>query len=347
MQPRQPNLVLLHASAFLAIFPAKTFGEAQKLLKNSIAITSTNCEGHAAVSASFVISTFTQPATLLILPSPSLFLIPALSLRHVSARQQPVHRRRGKPLGERCWVGGNGRLWLQARASQQAINPPHDIEEIDDDSDTSPDEAMLGAEGLADVAVFISSYSTSSVKLALASKDSSGDGSDPASPLPVPASDSNVGSKLASLMVSLDHADGNNNDDVSKLASPTHVFGAGEGDKGGGKDELARDDVVGDSSGVAGSNSSPSRTRRTVVTFKMMSSSSAVGDGGSDNDKGERVEAVGDHALHIWTERDRRKKMKSVSSSLHSLLPRLPPKVSMVILIFLIICYLVNRSFLT
>jgi hypothetical protein len=84
-----------------------------------------------------------------------------------------------------------------------------------------------------------------------------------------------------------------------------------------------------------------------MVTFKMMSSSSTVGDGGSDSDKGERVEAVGDHALHIWTERDRRKKMKSVSSSLHSLLPRLPPKVSTVILIFLIICYLVNRSFLT
>jgi hypothetical protein len=55
-----------------------------------------------------------------------------------------------------------------------------------------------------------------------------------------------------------------------------------------------------------------------MVTFKMMSSSSAVGDGGSDSDKGERVEAVGDHTLHIWTERDRRKKMKSVSSSLHS-----------------------------
>jgi hypothetical protein len=36
-QPQQPNLVMLHASAFLAIFPTKKFDEAQKLLKFSIA----------------------------------------------------------------------------------------------------------------------------------------------------------------------------------------------------------------------------------------------------------------------------------------------------------------------
>jgi hypothetical protein len=53
----------------------------------------------------------------------------------------------------------------------------------------------------------------------------------------------------------------------------------------------------------------------------------AVGDGGSDSGKSKHVEVVGDHALNIWTLRDPRKKMKSVYSSLQSLLPRLPPKV--------------------
>jgi hypothetical protein len=264
-------------------------------------------------------------------------------------------------------TAGSGSMSEQA---SPAISPPHDVEEIDDDTDTSPDEAMLEAEGLSDMAGFISSCSTSSAKLALASKDSSGDGSYPASPLPIPANDSNVGSKPVSLMVSLARAARNNNDDVSKPASP----GAGEGDKGEGKDELARHDAAGDSGGVAGSNSKSIKNSSDGGDVQddvvKDASTPAVDDGWSDSGKGKGkcVEAVGDHALHIWTERDRRKKMKRVSSSVHSLLPRLPPKVSMVVLIFvqfncvremlyevaalkfscfLIICYLVNRSFLT
>lgn len=35
-----------------------------------------------------------------------------------------------------------------------------------------------------------------------------------------------------------------------------------------------------------------------------------------------------DHEIHIWTERERRKKMKNMFSSLHALLPHLPPKVT-------------------
>lgn len=34
-----------------------------------------------------------------------------------------------------------------------------------------------------------------------------------------------------------------------------------------------------------------------------------------------------DHEMHIWTERERRKKMRSMFASLHALLPQLPPKV--------------------
>lgn len=34
-----------------------------------------------------------------------------------------------------------------------------------------------------------------------------------------------------------------------------------------------------------------------------------------------------DHELHIWTERERRKKMRNMFASLHALLPHIPPKV--------------------
>ncbi|EPS70340.1 hypothetical protein M569_04421, partial [Genlisea aurea] len=33
-----------------------------------------------------------------------------------------------------------------------------------------------------------------------------------------------------------------------------------------------------------------------------------------------------DHDLHIWTERERRKKMRNMFSNLHALLPHIPPK---------------------
>lgn len=42
-----------------------------------------------------------------------------------------------------------------------------------------------------------------------------------------------------------------------------------------------------------------------------------VGDGGGESE----------HEMHIWTERERRKKMRNMFSSLHSLLPQLPAKV--------------------
>ncbi|VVB00721.1 unnamed protein product [Arabis nemorensis] len=38
------------------------------------------------------------------------------------------------------------------------------------------------------------------------------------------------------------------------------------------------------------------------------------------------VEESPDHEIHIWTERERRKKMRDMFSKLHALLPQLPPK---------------------
>ncbi|CAH8255101.1 unnamed protein product [Arabidopsis lyrata] len=43
------------------------------------------------------------------------------------------------------------------------------------------------------------------------------------------------------------------------------------------------------------------------------------------NDKNHEEESP-DHEIHIWTERERRKKMRDMFSKLHALLPQLPPK---------------------
>ncbi|VFQ65787.1 unnamed protein product [Cuscuta campestris] len=46
-----------------------------------------------------------------------------------------------------------------------------------------------------------------------------------------------------------------------------------------------------------------------------------------DGDNGSGVLLVeSDHEVHIWTERERRKKMRNMFSNLHALLPQLPPK---------------------
>lgn len=55
----------------------------------------------------------------------------------------------------------------------------------------------------------------------------------------------------------------------------------------------------------------------------------------SGDQQGNNDEAAGgggkggelDHELHIWTERERRKRMRSMFSNLQALLPQLPPKV--------------------
>ncbi|WCJ17709.1 basic helix-loop-helix (bHLH) DNA-binding superfamily protein [Euphorbia peplus] len=47
---------------------------------------------------------------------------------------------------------------------------------------------------------------------------------------------------------------------------------------------------------------------------------------GSRDDSKEEKGSESDHEIHIWTERERRKKMRNMFSNLHALLPQLPPK---------------------
>ncbi|KAE8723739.1 hypothetical protein F3Y22_tig00011761pilonHSYRG00067 [Hibiscus syriacus] len=46
----------------------------------------------------------------------------------------------------------------------------------------------------------------------------------------------------------------------------------------------------------------------------------------STNTKSNNRAAESEHEMHIWTERERRKKMRNMFSGLHELLPHLPPK---------------------
>ncbi|XP_062227376.1 transcription factor bHLH95-like [Phragmites australis] len=112
-----------------------------------------------------------------------------------------------------------------------------------------------------------------------------------------PAGENNSsGSKPASPAVI--HA-GENSNAGSKPASPA-VVDAVESNAGEGKDDVA----VGEGGGDA-----------------------AAAGSGSGSGKGKSAkEAEAEHALHIWTERERRKKMKNMFSSLHALLPQLPEK---------------------
>ncbi|OMO74672.1 hypothetical protein COLO4_26545 [Corchorus olitorius] len=48
--------------------------------------------------------------------------------------------------------------------------------------------------------------------------------------------------------------------------------------------------------------------------------------GGSKNGKAANCGDQSEHEMHIWTERERRKKMRNMFSNLHALLPQLPAK---------------------
>lgn len=51
-----------------------------------------------------------------------------------------------------------------------------------------------------------------------------------------------------------------------------------------------------------------------------------IGKETDDSDGKEEKGSESDHEMHIWTERERRKKMRNMFSNLHALLPQLPPK---------------------
>lgn len=83
-------------------------------------------------------------------------------------------------------------------------------------------------------------------------------------------------------------------------------------------------------SGASDSQLPPSGRKRSHAVCKN------GGDGGGG--KGNEAKSGGgggggvesDHEVHIWTERERRKKMRNMFANLHALLPQLPPKVIIV-----------------
>lgn len=65
--------------------------------------------------------------------------------------------------------------------------------------------------------------------------------------------------------------------------------------------------------------------RKRTGKGSMASGKSRVNGAAAENSTGERG-CESEHEVHIWTERERRKKMKNMFSSIQALLPDLPPK---------------------
>ncbi|XP_024959801.1 transcription factor bHLH95-like [Cynara cardunculus var. scolymus] len=75
------------------------------------------------------------------------------------------------------------------------------------------------------------------------------------------------------------------------------------------------------------SNSGASSEDKSTVVNKLPDDHSPINqphDIGSGD-----IQPVDDHAAHLWTERQRRKKMRTMFHDLHALLPQLPPKAEM------------------
>ncbi|XP_039818588.1 transcription factor bHLH95-like [Panicum virgatum] len=172
----------------------------------------------------------------------------------------------------------------------------------------------------------------------------------------------NAVSKLA--IQSVPHADEDNNS-LSKLAR-LEVLNAGDDDDDtaaskfaiqapphAGEDKLAnpaavgnegKSDVVGGEGGESAAATGSSGDGALSKTSKKSTSDDGGGsedavvkdgpaavadDGGTRGRKGKGKGAAAakkDQALHIWTEKERRKKMKNMFSTLHALLPQLPEK---------------------
>lgn len=112
------------------------------------------------------------------------------------------------------------------------------------------------------------------------------------------------------------------------------AFSNSDNSGGGGSEEKSRKKVQG---GVA----LPSKKRGRGGVSKNGKGS---GGGGGDQENGGKGGGESDHEIHIWTERERRKKMRNMFANLHALLPQLPAKVKL-ILRLMDICFLHDGSF--
>ncbi|KAI3840541.1 hypothetical protein MKW92_010490 [Papaver armeniacum] len=75
---------------------------------------------------------------------------------------------------------------------------------------------------------------------------------------------------------------------------------------------------------VLGQTTSTGRQRRSRGGAKSSAGKGTSAGGGDWNEC--KVGGESDHEIHIWTERERRKKMRNMFSNLHALLPQLPAK---------------------
>nr|CAB3495419.1 unnamed protein product [Digitaria exilis] len=143
----------------------------------------------------------------------------------------------------------------------------------------------------------------------------------------------NTGSKLAKTTVL--HASKENNT-VPKLTIQV-VPNTGERNSAKeGKNIIAREDTNKSISAASGSDGTPSNTFKNSTlncgdigahnTTTDAPTTISHEDRGSGKGKGAMVVETED-ALHMWTEKERRKKIKNLYSTLHALLPQLPEKV--------------------
>ncbi|KAL5714122.1 hypothetical protein ACHQM5_016125 [Ranunculus cassubicifolius] len=88
------------------------------------------------------------------------------------------------------------------------------------------------------------------------------------------------------------------------------------------------DDKKGKTPLILSSNSPTPTTTPSLTPTPSTTPSSPVGPKRSRNRSSKNGKGGGesDHEIHIWTERERRKKMRNMFSNLHALLPQLPPK---------------------
>lgn len=76
-----------------------------------------------------------------------------------------------------------------------------------------------------------------------------------------------------------------------------------------------------------GSNSPTTVSAVAVVTKRSKRGRTVVLKDGKGGEMRESKGSESEHEIHIWTERERRKKMRNMFSGLHALLPQFPAKV--------------------
>nr|XP_034604708.1 uncharacterized protein LOC117864705 [Setaria viridis] len=146
--------------------------------------------------------------------------------------------------------------------------------------------------------------------------------------VPIASDDNNSGSKIA--IEAVPYAGEDNNAGGSKIAMLAALH---DGEDKNATSELTIQMVsnAGEDNNAGSKLASPAAVNADDNNVEK-GKNNIVGEGrgrgrGRGNGKGKGVATEEEKGLHIWTERERRKKMKNMFSTLHALLPRLPEKV--------------------